>query len=199
MRARNLTLPKLAIKAGMDKGNLYRIVKTGRGFSSESLEKIAGALGVMIADLFADGDNVQMLEGGGERVPVLDPVQVGIFPASPPYFRESEVQEYITMSNKYSEKTFAMRVVGDSMVPEMNDGDVIIVDPDTSPRPGSFVVASEAGHAATLKKYAERGRDAHGHDVFELIPSNPLYSSMRSDILQLRIIGVVRERIIKLL
>lgn len=40
---------------------------------------------------------------------------------------------------------FALRVLGDSMLPEFADGDIIVVEPDGALRDGSFVVACVDG------------------------------------------------------
>ena len=38
-------------------------------------------------------------------------------------------------------ESFALRVLGDDMAPEFNEGDIIIVEPDGALRDGSFVLA----------------------------------------------------------
>jgi SOS-response transcriptional repressor LexA len=40
-----------------------------------------------------------------------------------------------------SGESFALRVLGDDMAPEFNDGDIIIVEPDGALKDGSFVLA----------------------------------------------------------
>jgi len=42
-------------------------------------------------------------------------------------------------------ESFALRVLGDSMAPEFNEGEIIIVEPDGALRDGSFVLAQPAG------------------------------------------------------
>jgi DNA polymerase V len=42
-------------------------------------------------------------------------------------------------------ESFALRVVGFSMAPEFNDGEIIIVEPDGLARDGSFVIAQHGG------------------------------------------------------
>jgi len=42
-------------------------------------------------------------------------------------------------------ESFALRVLGDEMAPEFNDGDIIIVEPDGALRDGSFVLAQLDG------------------------------------------------------
>jgi len=103
-------------------------------------------------------------------------------------------------------RTFALEIRGDSMMPppgsgeeSFNEGDRIIVDCNVTPLPGDFVVAKngpdgEHGkHAATFKKYRPRGMDEQGREVFELVPLNPDYPTMRSDRQRIDIIGVMVE------
>jgi SOS-response transcriptional repressor LexA len=42
-------------------------------------------------------------------------------------------------------ESFALRVIGHSMAPEFNEGEVIIVEPDGAVRDGSFVLAQVDG------------------------------------------------------
>ena len=41
-------------------------------------------------------------------------------------------------------ESFALRVLGDSMAPEFNEGEIIIVEPDGALRDGSYVLAQIA-------------------------------------------------------
>ena len=90
-------------------------------------------------------------------------------------------------------RAFALRVNGDSMMPEIQQGDVVIVDPDMSPRPGDFVVARNGIGEATIKQYRPRGVNERGQEWFELVPLNNVYAPMRSDMQEIDIIGVVVE------
>lgn len=42
-------------------------------------------------------------------------------------------------------ESFALRVIGDDMAPEFNDGEIIIVEPDGALHDGSFVLAQHDG------------------------------------------------------
>ena len=79
------------------------------------------------------------------------------------------------------------------MKPEFNEGDRIIVDPNVAPHPGDFVVAKNHNEEATFKKYRQRGIDENGNDIFELIPLNEDYPTLRSDLVPLKIIGTMVE------
>jgi DNA polymerase V len=42
-------------------------------------------------------------------------------------------------------ESFALRVLGDSMAPEFNEGEIIIIEPDGALRDGSYVLAQVQG------------------------------------------------------
>lgn len=92
-----------------------------------------------------------------------------------------------------SERAFALQIQGDSMLPDFKPGDRVVIDPKVAPLPGDFVVAKTDDGEATFKKYRPRGLDATGTMVFELVPMNADYPSLRSDITAVRIIGTMIE------
>ena len=53
-------------------------------------------------------------------------------------------------------ESFALRVLGDDMAPEFNEGDIIIVEPDGTLKDGSFVLAQCAGEWI-FRRLARRG------------------------------------------
>jgi len=130
----------------------------------------------------------------GGRVPILSYVQAG-------NWREMCEQattfdgnvEYVTASVDIGPCGFGLWLRGNSMSPQFNEGDLVIVDPDEQPRPGDFVVAKNGSEEATFKKYRPRGIDEHGQEVFELVPLNEDYPPMYSDRQQIEIIGVMVE------
>ncbi len=130
----------------------------------------------------------------GGRVPILSYVQAG-------NWREMCEQastfdgnvEYVTASVDIGPCGFGLWLRGNSMSPQFNEGDLVIVDPDEPPRPGDFVVAKNGSDEATFKKYRPRGIDEHGQEVFELVPLNDDYPPMYSDRQHIEIIGVMVE------
>ncbi len=130
----------------------------------------------------------------GGRVPILSYVQAG-------NWREICEQatgfdgnvEYVTASVDIGPRGFGLWLRGNSMAPQFNEGDLVIVDPDEQPRPGDFVVAKNGSDEATFKKYRPRGIDEHGQEVFELVPLNDDYPPMYSDRQHIEIIGVMVE------
>lgn len=130
----------------------------------------------------------------GNRVPILSYIQAG-------HWRERCQQattfdgniEYIVASIDIGHCGFGLWISGNSMTPFFNEGDLVIIDPDESPRPGDYVVAMHDREEATFKKYRPRGIDENGQDVFELAPLNEDYPTMHSDRQHIDIIGVMVE------
>src|SRR5262249_27250892 len=89
-------------------------------------------------------------------------------------------------------RTYALRVVGDSMVDEhIADGDLIIIEHSEQAQNGQTVVALVEDTGATVKKiYFEKGR-------VRLQPANPKYQPMlltpEMVKVQGRVIGVIRR------
>ena len=130
----------------------------------------------------------------GRRIPVIDYVQAGAWREIADPFPPGMAFEYLISFAELSGNAFALRIKGDSMQPDFVEGDVIVVDPAVSPRPGSFVVAKNGGEEATFKKYRSRGVDpATGDDIFELVPLNDDYPTLRSDECRCVIIGTAVE------
>lgn len=84
------------------------------------------------------------------------------------------------ISQKLSENTFAFRVQDDSMSPELKIGDVLIVDPDQSSRPGGLVIATfQETNDVIVRRYKQLSAGNITNE-FELIPKNENWATIRS-------------------
>lgn len=137
--------------------------------------------------------NVIPAPAGKRAIPVISAVQAGkLTEITDPYpSGAGYAVEYA--DDDLSRWAFALEIDGDSMLPEFRQGDRVIVDPEIAPNPGDFVVAKNGREEATFKKYRPRGMGADGNMVFELVPLNDDYATMRSDVEHLRVIGVMVE------
>lgn len=138
-------------------------------------------------------ENVFPVGPAQRPIPVISSVQAGAlrdmespYPPGAGYAIEYTDQEL-------SRWAFGLDVEGLSMAPTFQPGDRIIVDPEMAPNPGDYVVARNGSDQATFKKYRPRGIDSNGEMVFELVPLNEDYPSLRSDTEHLVVIGVVTE------
>jgi SOS-response transcriptional repressor LexA len=139
-------------------------------------------------------ENVKVAGVGGARpIPVISAIQAGALTDMETPYAPGAGYAYEYTDQDLSEWAFALDVEGLSMMPEFRPGDRIIVDPDISPNPGDFVVAKNGTAQATFKKYRPRGIDAAGNEIFELVPLNDDYPTLRSDDHKLIVIGVMTE------
>jgi hypothetical protein len=84
------------------------------------------------------------------------------------------------------DKTFALKLYGDSMEPDFHEGEVVIIDPEVIPETGDFVVVelfgdvAEAGQGQFFREYrgAPRRPRAKGFQAFDLVSLNNSYPTI---------------------
>ena len=130
---------------------------------------------------------------GLRQIPIISYVQAGCWTESCDCRAMDGSIETITTDLDLGSMAFALEVRGDSMAPEILEGDIVVIDPDVDPLPGDYVVAKNGSHEATLKQFRPRGTNDQGQEYFELVPLNPVYPTMRSDHHHVTIIGVMME------
>lgn len=194
-----MTINELATQVDSDVGNISRLERDLQGFSPQLLSKIADALSVPVAELFSDSkqppqpQNMALAPPDIHRIPLLTYVQAGHW-TCPDEIRECDGNlTYITTDLALGECAFAIELKGRSMEPEFVEGDVVLIDPDEHPHPGDCVVAKNGDEDATFKKFRPRGVDEDGQDIFELVPLNDDFPTLRSDRQPIRIIGTMVE------
>lgn len=195
-KALEWTLEELASRVNSDTGNLSRIETGKQGVSKEMLEKLAKAFGCTVTDLFAGAegaDNVSKVPLGTRRIPLISYVQAGHMTEAIDPYSIGNSEEWLLTDLDLAMNAFALKIKGDSMLPEFREGDTVIIDPSVQPLPGDYVVAKNCENEATFKKYRPRGINERGEQVFELIPLNEDYPSMRSDLVNITIIGTMVE------
>jgi len=143
--------------------------------------------------LVSDIRNVESAPIGSRTIPLVSYVQAGLWTGAVEPYKSAADYECLLTDMELSEVAFALEIKGDSMLPEFKPGDRVIVDPEIAPQPGDFVVAKNGDEEATFKKYRPRGVNDRGELVFELVPLNDDYPSMRSDVTPIQIIGTMVE------
>lgn len=197
--AAKLTQEQLAEQLGKTKSNVSGWENGRHEPSFGQIKEIARITGYAIAipgiDRLAYSNVEPVLASGAlRRVPVISYVQAGQMVEVVDPFSLGGGFEIIEVSTPCSARTFALRIRGNSMEPRFFEGDLAIIDPELSPKPGQFVVAKNSSDEATFKKYRPRGIDEHGNEVFELVPMNEDYPTLHSERDHLHIIGVCIER-----
>lgn len=138
-------------------------------------------------------ENVAPATLGSTRIPLISYVQAGVWTEAVDNFSPGDAEDWLMTDLKLSKTAFALEIKGDSMLPEFKPGDRVIIDPEVMPIPGDFVAAKNGKEEATFKKYRPRGSDGNGNAVFELVPLNEDFESLRSDLEPIRIVGTMVE------
>lgn len=141
----------------------------------------------------ANVTNIGPAAVGAHRIPLISAVQAGVWTGVADPYAVGDGSEFLLTDLDLSENAFALEIKGDSMLPEFRPGDRVIIDPAVAPQPGDFVVAKNGDEEATFKKYRPRSVSERGDIVFELVPLNDDYPSMRSDVTPIRIVGTMVE------
>lgn len=137
--------------------------------------------------------NTEQASLGGTRIPLISAIQAGMWTEIQDHFEPGDAEDWLLTDTTVSKNAFALQIKGNSMLPDFSPGDRVIIDPNISPSPGDFVAAKNGDDEATFKKYRPRGMDASGDIVFELVPLNEDFPSIRSDAQPISIIGTMVE------
>lgn len=168
----------------------------------EEIKQLAEALDIAPAYLMCLTDDKQVKQEFpwlGALVPLLNSQQACDPKTVIQSIRDETGQHSVSfiplspeISQKLSENTFAFRVQDDSMSPELKIGDVLIVDPDQSSRPGGLVVANfQETNDVIVRRYRQLSAGNITNE-FELIPKNENWATIRSvQTGTYRIVGVV--------
>lgn len=208
---------RLASESGGKLRQGYRAVATATGLDEEYIYQLYKGIkksmgpdaAKSIARAYADGRppgwfdlppseksgaaNVEVAPMGDRRIPVISAIQAGMWAEIVDSYQPGDASDWLLTDIDLSDSAFALDIRGNSMEPEFKDGDRVIIDPEVTPQPGDFVAAKNGEQEATFKKYRPRGMDAQGNIIFELVPLNDDYPTLRSDVQHIRIVGTMVE------
>lgn len=202
-KEKGLKRQQVALKAKIGVDYLGKIERGERSPNLGVLGRIANALDVKLIDLLSitpsfaehgvpfpiDDWGLHKL-GEARPVPRIGWAKAGSWDeASDSGFEPGDADEWI-YSDCRGPNVFALRVNGDSMLPEFEDGEVIVVDPSRKPESGDYVVAGLSGdNEATFKQLKISGKKTILHAL------NPAYPDIElGPELPAGIVGVVVEK-----
>lgn len=172
----------IAVRTGINKGNISRWMKGENVPYGENLARLAKALGVTVDQLLGR-EEISI-----SKLTLPDPHQVNILgsvAAGVPMTAQEDVIGAI-----FTEKdVFALKVKGDSMSPRIMDGDLVLVHPQEDAEDGDLVIAL-IGDEATCK-VLKKNRNS-----VSLVPFNGAYAPFvytGNEVEELKILGKVVE------
>lgn len=140
-----------------------------------------------------DLSNILYRELGIYKIPTLDYIQVGRYGDNDSSFNCTYV--YTDYQCSKPEAVISLIVEGNSMEPDFTEGDILIIDTKLKPKPGSYVIAQSGNNEIVFKKYKVLSQDKYNQDIFELISLNSDYPTLKSEVHQIKVIGVVVKHI----
>lgn len=190
LKEKKMSRRKLEREAGLGVGTVakWKIFDP----TVQSVQKVADVLNVSVAWLTGESDfrseqdaliqkwNDQMSAGlpdevrrieAGIRIPVLGSVPCGI-PTDAIEFLDTEEWEEISEKMSRSGRFFGLKVKGDSMIPRIMEGDVVIVKLQPDAESGDIVIARINGDEACCKRLIKQ------EDGIVLQSFNPCYAPM---------------------
>lgn len=184
-------LKKLSISAG-------GLANWRNGFvpSAETLQKLADYFGVSIDYLLERTEiplpiNAQLISGEFVSLPIIGTISAGYDGLA----QEEYTGEYLEipreiLSHYAPAELYILSVKGDSMYPDLLDGDRVLVYRTSSVDSGTVAVVLYNGDAATVKRVEYE----QGKDYIDLIPRNPEFKTKHIEGAELencRILGKV--------
>lgn len=161
MAEKKISGVEMADQLGVSQMAVSHYVRGTREPNQEMLKKIALALGVSPSALLDDPD----APPGWVKVPVI-----GRVPAGVPIEAIEEHEGEVLVPGHAAKNAIALKVSGNSMIPSIRDGDVVLVKLDPDPDPGSIVVARKnLDGEVTVKRLVRQGK------VTLLVPENKDY------------------------
>ena len=175
-KMRGLSQEDIANFLGMSR-SMYSFYENGRFAPSDTIiAKLAEFYNLPIevvsgrVDLDKAFNNIEPIEVKMVKIPIVGHVRAGYNGIT-----ENNIEGYMDVEESLSKRfpgCFSINVYGDSMEPEIYNGDRVIVQPCSTVNSGSVAIICLNGDEATIKrvKYDENG--------ITIIPTNPKYKSM---------------------
>jgi SOS-response transcriptional repressor LexA len=203
-KLKGLTLKALGeLAGGLKQTRLTNWEQGVRTPGPEEIKHLAIALDISPAFLMCLSDEMQIKETKSPHhlIPLLDYRQAGEAQLHTNAVREVAVFDdivFVSVSTallpELSADAFALKIIDDSMIPELRVNDVLVVDPAVLPQPGDFVVVQiEDKLEAIICKYKKL---SYTSSDFEILTLNDNWPNITvNENVRVQIIGRVVQNI----
>jgi phage repressor protein C with HTH and peptisase S24 domain len=152
--SRNLSPSGLARRAGLDptafnKSKRAAVGGRKRWPSTESLAKVLDAAGMTLEEFAELVAEVSRTSATKRRLPVTGSVRDGLVVFTNE--QGAHAQSYVLVPSIEDERAFALDVADDSLQPLYRRGDVLVVSPAETARPGDRVIVQPASGPAQVR------------------------------------------------
>lgn len=188
----NMTQQELANKLDGAKSTVAMYEKGDRKPSMEVLLKLSEIFDCSI-DYILGKSNNRNNDIAVSKIPILGTVKAGY-----DWLAEENIVDYITLKENIPNvgEYYALRITGDSMLPLLAEGDLVIVHDQDDVESGQTAVVLINGEEATVKKVV---KTKEGIELHAMNPYYPVKKFTFEDMqkIPVKIIGRVKEAKIK--
>ena len=190
---------EFANRVGVSRAYIY-MLKRGKRYKAEkdvipsvdTIEKLAKAMMMSSGELMAlitEKDKTEHKEGKSASIPLVERVAAGM-----PIHAEDNIIGYVDIPKRVAEQNdmFALLIKGNSMYPEIKDGDIVVVRKQGFVENRDIAIVRINGEDATCKRIEKTD------EGITLIPINPeyethFYTKEEVETLPVEIVGKVFE------
>lgn len=171
---KGLSAREVAKRAGISDAHVLYIENEQRKPTFDVIMKVLKALDADVQEFLRETGHVDVSiqltpPKKLRQIPVISWVAAGKWHDVIDPFQPGDADEWIE-SDARGMNIFALRVKGDSMEPEFNEGEIIVINPHVEAKPGDFIIAkNEDKNEATFKQLKKYG------ETIILHPLNPKY------------------------
>ena len=174
----NISMDKFAYRSGLSKSYIAMLEKNKNpqgdpiNPSFETIKKAANGMGRSYESVLDTLENKSMVSPDSKDIPTTTAYSIPLVASvivKEPHYLEKDIIGHVEWKDQSNGKIFATKMKGDSMLPRIDDGDILIIDTNRSCKDGDIIIASvehNDGICRRLKKY---------EDGLRLIPLNPSY------------------------
>lgn len=193
-----LTQRELAARVGVSQGTINNILAGIYPQKLQVLERFAQYFGIEVSKILSTSHRQnpavneaipvykkttsQPPTSPSKKIPILTYIQAGRLRKRGALPANQSIHDYLE-ADLPGTNNFALRVSGNEMEPEFQEGDIIVVNPNIQPRPNEFVIATLLEHGSEtvlLRQFRKVGTTYFLHSLNPMHQDIPLQKKHRT-------------------